>query len=594
MRHTTINLTIAIVSHNRPEMLKKCLKSVRQQSLQPHKVITIDTNCVPLSRNIAIQKCKTRYLAFVDDDCLLDMDWVKNAYASIKKTSSTFVIGQSLPSTPLNFISNLQFSNYRDWFNKLIASNDRYALNQATDTKNIIFDYDKIKNIHFDTHFTVTEDIDFGLQLKKNKLYGHHCPTMVVHHHENYSLLQLIKKNYHKGQDKKLLDSKWGKFDDYQPQLFTLDPNKISFSLGYIFKKAPLITIVNSLDKGANGYRAKKFYQHIKSNYHNVCLYNSNRDFQKQAFDPSNLFLYGPYFFLFHLFQFLKYILHFDFPTHHFYSYLKLRGAIVSRHLRQTNTTLAILQYPEDMASITKSQPYKTLYDSPTIFSQEIEKDPRYSPAISQLEKKSFLLSDFVSFHWSSYFNLLHDINIHPIKEITLNWGCDLSSQTTSFSPKPRIVYLGILNSPWVNPQLLIDLSQKFPIDVYSYQQPDPKIYPPGSINYCGYLKDLSELSKYQFGLITITQDKLRQQGFSAKHLEYLNHGLPVLCPNWRKDILLAPSTISYTPKNFLSQVHRYSKPHLWQKKHLAAINLAKKLSWKNNLTSLDEIIRRP
>jgi hypothetical protein len=42
-------------------------------------------------------------------------------------------------------------------------------------------------------------------------------------------------------------------------------------------------------------------------------------------------------------------------------------------------------------------------------------------------------------------------------------------------------------------------------------------------------------LLSYQAGLITCTRDELRRDGFSAKHLQYLAHGLPVLAPEWRR-----------------------------------------------------------
>lgn len=174
---------------------------------------------------------------------------------------------------------------------------------------------------------------------------------------------------------------------------------------------------------------------------------------------------------------------------------------------------------------------------------------------------------------------------------MVINWGCQLSPKLSQYSQSPRVVYLGILNSPWVNPSLLIKLSKLLPLDIYSYETPSPDLYPKGSLNYLGYLPNLSDLSNYQFGLITISKDKLRSQGLSAKYLDYLNYGLPVLCPEWRQDKLLLPATIQYNETNIIKVFNSFQDSGSWKQKHLAAIKLAKNLNWDKNLQPLINLI---
>jgi hypothetical protein len=138
-----------------------------------------------------------------------------------------------------------------------------------------------------------------------------------------------------------------------------------------------------------------------------------------------------------------------------------------------------------------------------------------------------------------------------------------------------------------VNQKLLKQIQTNSPTDIYSYERPNLK----HNIKTLGYLKDLSKLSQYQFGLITISKDKLRSNSFSAKHLIYISYGLPVLCPEWRQDPLLKSATIYYNENNFEKQLKKYSQQKFWNKKHQAALKLAEKLNWNQTLLPILQII---
>jgi hypothetical protein len=104
-------------------------------------------------------------------------------------------------------------------------------------------------------------------------------------------------------------------------------------------------------------------------------------------------------------------------------------------------------------------------------------------------------------------------------------------------------------------------------------------------------MKNLDNISNYQFGLLTFTNDQLRNSGFSAKHLTYISYGLPILCPEWRQDPILKSATIYYNENNFQKQIEKYSQKKLWQKKHQAALKLAQKLNWETTLEPIIPII---
>jgi len=149
---------------------------------------------------------------------------------------------------------------------------------------------------------------------------------------------------------------------------------------------------------------------------------------------------------------------------------------------------------------------------------------------------------------------------------------------------KTRIKTMGLEDQIF---QAIIPIQTKNPIDIYSYQQSNLEY----KIKTLGYLKDLSKLNQYQFGLITISKDKLRSNSFSAKHLTYISYGLPVFCPEWRRDPLLKSATIYYNENNFESQFKKYSQKKFWDQLHQSTLKLAQKLNWNQTLLPILSII---
>lgn len=581
---TISHLTIAILTYRRPRQLNFCLKQLKSQTCQPKKYLIIDSfrlkKNIPQCRNLALKLCRTPYLAFIDDDCLPASNWLESARRAITRhPDSAYITGRTRLQNPENSLARLQFSYYQKYF-------------QAThplDTKNIILNCRVLKNFRFDIRFNIFEDVDFQRQLLIRNFHGVYDSHLLVRHPESTSLIVGLIKKFRQGLYKAKVNTKWGNFDNFQPSLprtknlidFLL---KSAFNLGYIFNRPQLITIVNHLDQGANQQRLLAFQKFYNSHGYTPTIIDSFSEFQKTIASRRYLVIFGwPWL----RYRLLKNYCQKKYP-HDFGKYILpatiiLKARILNRLLRQNFTSLAIIQYPEDMlVAANRHRPFRVLYDSPTLFFQEIN-----DPQIRIWEMQAYQNADFVSFHWHTYLKLLKSLNIFPKKPLKLNWGCSPSAISASVAPSPRIVYLGMLNSDWVNPQLLISLSALHPIDVYSYQAPDPRLYPPGSINYLGYLKDLADLGSYQFGLITITDSPLRRHGFSAKALEYLGYGLPILCPDWRHDRLLDPAVIPYNLKTFNRQIKKYSRPKNWNFKHRQALQLAGNLIWDKNLQPL-------
>jgi hypothetical protein len=101
-------------------------------------------------------------------------------------------------------------------------------------------------------------------------------------------------------------------------------------------------------------------------------------------------------------------------------------------------------------------------------------------------------------------------------------------------------------------------------------------------------------LDDYQIGLITFSKDPLRREGFSAKNMQYIAHGLPVLIPAWRRHMDLIRGCVPYDEDTFLSAIERLSDEREWQHVSDEAYEQAQELTWERTLQPLEETLRNP
>jgi Glycosyltransferase Family 4 len=274
---------------------------------------------------------------------------------------------------------------------------------------------------------------------------------------------------------------------------------------------------------------------------------------------------------------------------------LRRRAHRLERLIRQKRPDVVICETYEAACALTRDLPCMTVYDAPTPRTDELYFSGEVSRPMNALHRRTeleiFERVDFLVFHWESYYEYVKkrytsEEGYAGENMLVLNWGCTPRSKQATFRNPPRVAYFGSLRKYWVNLPLLAELSRQYPIDVYGEPPPSNEL----DIHYRGYA-DPEVLAQYQFGLITITDDDLRREGFSAKHLEYVSYGLPVLCPEWRRDPRLEDVTIPFNERNFVAQLHRYSIPDAWGAMHENCVRKAVELSWDRQLRPLDQIV---
>ena len=276
------------------------------------------------------------------------------------------------------------------------------------------------------------------------------------------------------------------------------------------------------------------------------------------------------------------------------YAILRLRGSLVADLLRHEPYDLVICESNLDASYVLHGKVSGVqMLDLPCPWADELlyarEIDQSGFERISQLERAGYERADYLSFHWHTYVEYVKKNRYDGPNFFPLSYGAHRKQLRAQFSQPPRIVFLGLLHGEWVNLPLLERLCALYPhIDLYGGPRPPQGL----QSHYRGYTPSLDVLANYQFGLITISDDPLRQSSFSSKHLEYISYGLPVLTPEWRHDSLLEPSAISYTEERFLECLESHSTRETWTAKSQAALELSNSLTWASALAPLDELVR--
>ncbi len=331
-------------------------------------------------------------------------------------------------------------------------------------------------------------------------------------------------------------------------------------------------------DLSANPVRAKEIKNFLESKDHIVKIY---------GFNPSSYLRYG------YLTEPIWYLLG---RKQYMVNAMKKWANIIGKIIKKEKFDAIICGYLLYAYVLTKDLDCLKIYDCPTPAVDELiysgNYDNEYLNKLRDLELKIYDKSDYVTFHWETYMDYVKKYVYSGNNLVALNWGCHPKEHRVDFySSMPKIIYLGNLAGYWINENLLSYLTKisHYPIDVYGSPKPNKKY----GLNYKGFAKNTEIIRNYRFGLITITKDKLRCEGFSAKHLEYLSYGLPVFVPEWRQRLDILKGSILYNEYTFSDLLEKYSYEDEWNKMSNISYQQAKNLDWNITLKNLDKIIQK-
>jgi glycosyltransferase involved in cell wall biosynthesis len=215
----------------------------------------------------------------------------------------------------------------------------------------------------------------------------------------------------------------------------------------------------------------------------------------------------------------------------------------------------------------------------------ELEIDYRKEMAIYEAADYIFLHHELLTEFFKKYV-------YNNQKIMTVRMGCYASERFAAYSPNPRIVYAGSYN--YIQDPFLLSLLSScspYPIDCYGGKDPNYSFLPV-PLNYRGYQAKMDFLTDYQFGLITVSKDRLRAHSPSTKFAYYFSYGLPVLFPEWMQEGHTYEAAIPYNEENFAEQVERVARnENLWRRLSEAAKQIAESLVWDKVLQPVLEVL---
>ena len=180
------------INNNSYNVVKKLNKKISLKIYQAHEkkrgIVFARNKCLQIAR-----KLKSDYIAFIDDDCVVNKNWLKNIYRLFNKIDADVLTGPQLHKNRIN-------DNYAYLFEKK-HKGELLKVKWAA-SNNVIFKFDilrKLKNIKFDktlNNFGMGEDQLFFLIINKigYKIYWSKKISVTEEPHPHRSNLDWVKE----------------------------------------------------------------------------------------------------------------------------------------------------------------------------------------------------------------------------------------------------------------------------------------------------------------------------------------------------------------------------------------------------------------
>ena len=223
----TPRISVIIPTLDRPDELRRCLESLARQSLRPHEyevIVVDDGGSRPLddvvasfrqrleivlyrqqrsgpgaARNAGAQYARGRWLAFTDDDCRADRDWLKASIGWLERHDNAIVGGRirnALVGNVYSATSQLLVSYLYEYFNA-------DPLNAAFFTSNnIAVSAERFRRCGgFAFRYPVINAEDRELCSRWRSLGGRlvYAPDAVVHHSHQMTFSRFVRQHFHYG-----------------------------------------------------------------------------------------------------------------------------------------------------------------------------------------------------------------------------------------------------------------------------------------------------------------------------------------------------------------------------------------------------------
>ncbi|MEK6917097.1 MAG: glycosyltransferase family 2 protein [Nanoarchaeota archaeon] len=205
-----MNVTFYVPTLNSEKTIEECLKSIFAKEVKPKDVMIIDGNStdntikianklkvkvikqeqdgLANARTLALKNCKTKFIASIDSDCILEKNWLENVMKNFNKNTAG-VCGKLIEKNVNTIYDKWRAYHLKqDWGNKKII-NPKFLFGS-----NSVFRVESLKKIgsYREMYKTNYEDVDISMKLKQNGFNIIYEPSATCYHLKKDDLLSII------------------------------------------------------------------------------------------------------------------------------------------------------------------------------------------------------------------------------------------------------------------------------------------------------------------------------------------------------------------------------------------------------------------
>ncbi len=264
-----MKITVCIITKNRLLEINHCLISLKNQTVKPNEILIInagnknslikeinkyikDLNIHLIQskksklfrRFLGYKKTKSPIVAYLDDDCIADKDWIKNIALAHKNNPKIIAITGKCINNKTNYISKINQHYYDLWIQRHLYQKN---LIQIIDTKNCSLKKTEKFKFKLDKEIETNnngEDNYLAILLRQQRFEILYDTNIRVGHNEKDTFLKSITQRYENGKVKAYLNWRW---KDFKPKKIIHSKNifnqflNIFFYVGYINETIRLI-----------------------------------------------------------------------------------------------------------------------------------------------------------------------------------------------------------------------------------------------------------------------------------------------------------------------------------------------------------------
>ena len=179
--------------------LNKIRKKIRKG--RNLKIIISKNISIGKKRNIAVDACKSKYIAFIDSDAYPKKNWIESAYKYLNKKNIGIVAGPHVDPPKQNYFQMIVGLVKKSFLITMLPKLQKQNSEKAQYT-NFIPSVNWIMSKKFfnslnqmDNKMLRNEDWDFVYKMSKTKFKLFYSPNTLIYH-DNNTILHFIKKRF--------------------------------------------------------------------------------------------------------------------------------------------------------------------------------------------------------------------------------------------------------------------------------------------------------------------------------------------------------------------------------------------------------------